>query len=98
MLPAAVLALLAIGFPTVVFVKIRTQRQALGKSPVILGTTPGWQGMGVRGGSMKRGARASRGEGAAGRSGELEAGRAACPAWLAYTSVGRRAAPLATLT
>jgi protein-S-isoprenylcysteine O-methyltransferase Ste14 len=43
-LPGAVLALLAIGFPMVVFVKIRAQRQALGKNPVILGATAGWQG------------------------------------------------------
>jgi len=39
-----ILALLAIGSPTLVFMKIRAQRQALGKSPVILGTAPGWQG------------------------------------------------------
>jgi protein-S-isoprenylcysteine O-methyltransferase Ste14 len=44
LLPRAVFAVLAIGFPTVVFVKIAAQRRALGKSPVILGTAPGWQG------------------------------------------------------
>jgi protein-S-isoprenylcysteine O-methyltransferase Ste14 len=40
----AVFALLAVGFPAVVFVKIAAQRRALGKSPVILGTAGGWQG------------------------------------------------------
>jgi protein-S-isoprenylcysteine O-methyltransferase Ste14 len=39
-----VLALLGIGFPTVVFVRIAQQRRALGKSPVILGRVGGWQG------------------------------------------------------
>jgi protein-S-isoprenylcysteine O-methyltransferase Ste14 len=40
----AILALLAVGFPAVVFVKIAGQRRALGKSPVILGTAGGWHG------------------------------------------------------
>lgn len=43
-LARAVLALLAIGFPTVVFLKIAAQRRVLGKSPVILGRAAGWQG------------------------------------------------------
>ncbi len=44
MLTRAVLVLLAIGFPVVVLVRIAMQRRVLGKSPVILGRTPGWQG------------------------------------------------------
>ena len=39
-----ILALLGLGFPAVVFVKIATQRRAIGKSPVVLGTAGGWQG------------------------------------------------------
>jgi protein-S-isoprenylcysteine O-methyltransferase Ste14 len=42
-LARTVLAALAIGFPTVVFAKIGVQRRALGRSPVVLGTVPGWQ-------------------------------------------------------
>jgi protein-S-isoprenylcysteine O-methyltransferase Ste14 len=44
-LARAVLGVLAIGFPTVVFVKIARQRRAIGKSPVILGKAGGLQGM-----------------------------------------------------
>ena len=44
MLARAVLALVAVGFPAVVFVKIARQRRAIGKSPVILGSSGGWHG------------------------------------------------------
>ncbi|HLK91361.1 MAG TPA: isoprenylcysteine carboxylmethyltransferase family protein [Polyangia bacterium] len=37
------LAAVALGFPAVLVVKITRQRRLLGKSPVILGTGPGWQ-------------------------------------------------------
>ena len=43
-LARAALALLAVGFPVAVFVKIAIQRRALGRSPVVLGTSGGWQG------------------------------------------------------
>src|SRR5262249_43278245 len=44
MLTGALFAFVAIGFPTVVFVKIERQRRVLGRSPVILGRAGGWQG------------------------------------------------------
>jgi protein-S-isoprenylcysteine O-methyltransferase Ste14 len=44
MLTRALFAFVAIGFPTVVFVKIARQRRVLGRSPVILGRAGGWQG------------------------------------------------------
>ncbi len=38
------LVVVALGFPAVVLVKIAAQRRVLGKSPVVLGAVPGWQG------------------------------------------------------
>jgi protein-S-isoprenylcysteine O-methyltransferase Ste14 len=40
----AVFALLALGFPAVVLAKIAAQRRTIGRSPVVLGRTGGWQG------------------------------------------------------
>jgi protein-S-isoprenylcysteine O-methyltransferase Ste14 len=38
------LLVVAVGFPAVVLMKIAAQRRMLGKSPVVLGAVPGWQG------------------------------------------------------
>ena len=44
MLARAILVVLGLGFPVVVFVKIAAQRRALGRSPVVLGSAGGWHG------------------------------------------------------